>query len=346
MRMTRAASDDRMPAPNPPVDLDRDRAVLGAALRARLDEISRTVVETWHRRSPVAAAAASASVGADILHTTTLSTLAIVAYLTEGRVQSEDEALAIAATGKAALRETIALSELTKLYFYWRDAMLATLATESAHLGIDDSVVAHTVAIVRGGSDGSIIRMAKQFDSERRRLQDALETERSRLAHQAFHDALTGLANRRLFFDRLSHALALAQRHGFGLALLYLDVDEFKTINDCFGHVAGDRVLVGIAEQLVAAVRSTDTVARLGGDEFVVVYEQLADPVGDAVALAERIAKAISAPNATGCQVSASIGIAIAGDGTRPDELIRRADHAMYAAKRHGPGHHHLAGPA
>jgi diguanylate cyclase (GGDEF)-like protein len=136
----------------------------------------------------------------------------------------------------------------------------------------------------------------------------------------------------------------LSQRHGSGLALLYLDVDEFKTINDQFGHITGDRVLVAIAEQLVAAVRSTDTVARLGGDEFVVVYEQLSDPVGDAVTLAERISTAISASSATGCRVSASIGIAVADAATQPDELIRRADHAMYAAKRHGPGRYHLAG--
>ena len=320
-----------------------DRAALGIALRASADRISQIVLETWHERCPEQAAVAHPQVAEDILKTTAWSTLAIVDYLVNGRPQSEDQARAIAATGKAPLRDLIALSDLTKLYFYWRDTTIATLTDCAAELAIADEILAHALAVVRRGSDGSIVRMAKQFDHERARLERELAIERSRLAHHAFHDALTGLPNRRLFFDRLSHALALVERHGKGIALLYLDVDAFKSINDHFGHIAGDQVLTSIAETLIAMVRKTDTVARLGGDEFVVLYEQLNTPIADAGKLAQRIVDALATSAHGGApSVTASIGIAVTACGVNPDTLLRRADDAMYCAKRQGGSRYHL----
>ena len=213
----------------------------------------------------------------------------------------------------------------------------------AAELAIADEILAHALAVVRRGSDGSIVRMAKQFDHERARLERELAIERSRLAHHAFHDALTGLPNRRLCVDRLSHALALVQRHGKGIALLYLDVDAFKSINDHFGHIAGDQVFTSIAETLIAMVRKTDTVARLGGDEFVVLYEQLNTPIADAGKLAQRIADALATSAHPGPPpVTASIGIAVTACGVNPDALLRRADDAMYCAKRQGGSRYHL----
>ncbi|HTL84790.1 MAG TPA: GGDEF domain-containing protein [Acidimicrobiia bacterium] len=320
-------------------------AALAVALQARIEAVSRTVLATWHQRSPEAASTADLRVQDDILRTTESATFAIVQYLSNGQLQSEDQARVIAATGKAPLRDTIALAELNKLYLYWRDVMIAVLTEEAHALALDADLILEATAIVRAGSDGSIIRMAKQFDAERRRLQRDLAVEQSRLEHHAFHDALTGLPNRRLFFDRLSHALDLSHRHSSGIGLLFIDVDQFKAINDRLGHDCGDRVLIAVAERLVETARDTDTVARLGGDEFVVLYEQLHDPSREGIALAERIAEAFAETITAGdheLHASASIGIAVTIAGGDADTLIRQADDAMYIAKRRGRGGYHL----
>jgi diguanylate cyclase (GGDEF)-like protein len=323
----------------------RSSRTLAIALDARIEEISRRVLTTWHERSPEAASAADLRVQNDILRTTEMSTFAIVQYLSDGQLQSADHARVIAATGKAPLRDTIVLAELTKLYLYWRDVTIAVLTEEAAALGLEADLTNEAVAIVRGGSDGSIVRMTKEFDAERGRLQRDLGIEQARLEHHAFHDALTGLPNRRLFFDRLSHALDLSHRHQSGIGLLFVDVDQFKSVNDRFGHDVGDRVLVEVAERLVRSARDADTVARLGGDEFIVLFEQLHDPESEGIALAERIGTALAEPIPTSdleLHVSASIGIAVTTCGGDADRIIRRADDAMYVAKREGPGSYHL----
>ena len=162
------------------------------------------------------------------------------------------------------------------------------------------------------------------------------------LRHQAFHDVLTGLANRSLFRDRLGHALARASRGANPTAVLYLDIDDFKAVNDRFGHAEGDRLLVAVADRLRSATRAGDTVARLGGDEFAVIVEE-SDPT-EAQAAADRILAALRESFDLGdreATVRASIGIAIHDvDGGDADEVLRRADIAMYAAKaRGGDGH-------
>jgi diguanylate cyclase (GGDEF)-like protein len=318
---------------------------LAIALDARIEEISRRVLTTWHERSPEAASAADLRVQHDILRTTGMSTFGMVQYLSDGQLQSADHARFIAATGKAPLRDTIVLAELTKLYLYWRDITIDALIEDAAALGLDVDLTNEVVAIVRGASDGSIVRMTKEFDAERGRLQRELGIEQARLEHHAFHDALTGLPNRRLFFDRLSHALDLSHRHQSGIGLLFVDVDRFKSVNDRFGHDVGDRVLVEVADRLVAAARDADTVARLGGDEFIVLFERLQDPQSEGIALAERIARALAEPITTSdleLHVSASIGIAVTTCGGDADRIIRRADDAMYVAKRERPGNYHL----
>jgi diguanylate cyclase (GGDEF)-like protein/PAS domain S-box-containing protein len=166
--------------------------------------------------------------------------------------------------------------------------------------------------------------------SERRRLEE-------QLTHQAFHDPLTGLANRALFRDRVSHALALAQRRGSPVTVLFLDLDDFKKVNDSLGHGEGDRLLIAVAERFLACARSADTVARLGGDEFAILIEGAEGRDG----LPDRLAAAMSHPfSLSGNQVraTASIGVASASPGDRADDLLRNADMAMYAAKRHGKG--------
>jgi len=166
--------------------------------------------------------------------------------------------------------------------------------------------------------------------SERRRLEE-------QLTHQAFHDPLTGLANRALFRDRVSHALALAQRRGSPVTVLFLDLDDFKTVNDSLGHAEGDRLLIAVAERFLACARSADTVARLGGDEFAILIEGADGRDG----LPDRLAAAMSHPftlSGNQVRVTVSIGVASASADDSADDLLRNADMAMYAAKRHGKG--------
>ena len=167
---------------------------------------------------------------------------------------------------------------------------------------------------------------------ERVRFQNELE-------HQAFHDALTGLANRVLFKDRVEHALTRAARSGGNVAVLFMDIDDFKLVNDSYGHVLGDNLLVQVAERLRAILRSSDTAARLGGDEFAILLENAADQQ-EACRVAER-ALALFDDNylldSAELAASVSIGVAVSdGSHTSAEELLRDADVAMYSAKAHG----------
>ena len=161
--------------------------------------------------------------------------------------------------------------------------------------------------------------------------------------HQSFHDSLTGLPNRLLLLDRLGQATAHRERAHARVAVLFMDLDHFKEINDSLGHAAGDRLLQVVAERLAACVREGDTVARVGGDEFVVMLVEL-QQLADAALVAEKIIATVS----EACQIEGSelhvmpsIGMAIfPGDGADPDTLLRNADIAMYHAKRDGGAHY------
>jgi diguanylate cyclase (GGDEF)-like protein/PAS domain S-box-containing protein len=158
------------------------------------------------------------------------------------------------------------------------------------------------------------------------------------LTHQAFHDPLTGLANRVLFLDRVAHALSLMTRHRQTLAVLFVDLDGFKNINDSLGHAAGDALLAVIARRLLTCVRTADTVARLGGDEFAFLIEDATDE-NSASAVAERVAEAVRQPielEGTEVVITASIGITTADMEGSAADLLRDADMAMYVAKGRG----------
>jgi diguanylate cyclase (GGDEF)-like protein len=161
------------------------------------------------------------------------------------------------------------------------------------------------------------------------------------LAHRVLHDPLTDLPNRTLFFDRLELALARLRRHHTSIAVLFIDLDNFKVVNDSLGHGAGDRLLVELGERLRKAIRPSDTIARFGGDEFVVLCEDIADARG-AVAVGERVVAAASEPfvlEGRDMYVSASVGVSLAIDGdATPETLLRDADVAMYRAKERGRG--------
>jgi diguanylate cyclase (GGDEF)-like protein/PAS domain S-box-containing protein len=167
------------------------------------------------------------------------------------------------------------------------------------------------------------------------------------LAHQAFHDPVTGLANRALFGERVRHAVARARRSERGLAVVFLDIDDFKTINDSLGHDAGDQVLLDVAQRIAASVRPSDTAARFGGDEFAVLLEDVGGPQ-EAADAAERILAALTAPLTVAgkeLRVGASLGISVDEGWTGADEIVRNADAAMYIAKRDGKGTYRLFEP-
>jgi diguanylate cyclase (GGDEF)-like protein/PAS domain S-box-containing protein len=164
------------------------------------------------------------------------------------------------------------------------------------------------------------------------------------LRHQAVHDPLTGLANRTLLRDRLEHALARSDREGGATGVLFVDLDNFKAVNDSYGHATGDAVLMDLGGRLRTAVRPGDTVARVGGDEFVVVCEQIDEQ--SALALGQRLQHAIRLPvdtNEVNHRLAASIGIALGH--TDPDALLADADTAVYRAKAHGRGRVELYQP-
>jgi diguanylate cyclase (GGDEF)-like protein/PAS domain S-box-containing protein len=178
--------------------------------------------------------------------------------------------------------------------------------------------------------------------SERRAFEE-------QLTHQAFHDPVTGLANRALFVERVRHALARGRREGCGLAVVFLDLDDFKTINDSLGHAAGDEVLVEVGKRLATSIRVGDTAARFGGDEFALLLEDIED-VREATDTTERVIEALGAPVRAAHKeltVRCSGGISVVV-GDRPgfaDELIRDADSAMYIAKREGKGGYRIFEP-
>jgi diguanylate cyclase (GGDEF)-like protein/PAS domain S-box-containing protein len=162
----------------------------------------------------------------------------------------------------------------------------------------------------------------------------------ARLLEQALLDPLTQLGNRRLLSDRVSHALARRTRRSSDVALLLLDLDHFKFVNDTLGHANGDLLLISVAARLRGALRSEDTIARLGGDEFAVLLEDLENS-SEADATAERIQRALEQPFVLAERevfVRASIGIAWATDGQQVDDLLTDADVAMYSAKSAGRG--------
>ncbi|MDP9346956.1 MAG: EAL domain-containing protein [Actinomycetota bacterium] len=221
----------------------------------------------------------------------------------------------------------------------WGEALASCGATKAVHRAQrrDGSTVwLESVfrCVFENGKPAEIMCVARDV-SERRNAE-------AELAHRALHDALTGLPNRTLFGDRLAQALRRVRRTERGVAVLFIDLDRFKVVNDSLGHKAGDRLLVDVTARLSAVLRPSDTLARFGGDELTLVCEQVAGE-NEAIAIAERVLGAFAEPFPTGGDgeafLQASIGIAVSRHGFEtPDDLIRDADTAMYRAKQSGGG--------
>jgi diguanylate cyclase (GGDEF)-like protein len=200
------------------------------------------------------------------------------------------------------------------------------LAVEAVQRGAQDY-------LVKGQLTSALLVRSVRYAIERQRLLAELKR------RLAFHDPLTGLPNRQLLYDRLSLALAQARRDLRPVAVLFIDLDGFKHINDAHGHGIGDIVLQAAAQRVRDAIRKSDTAARLGGDEFIVILGEVSQPAAAGV-VAEKVLEALDVPFDVGGQqlfVSASVGISIyPGDGTDPEALVQNADRAMYRAKARG----------
>ena len=267
------------------------------------------------------------------------------------RRESEARLQALAALGERALAGADAVSlaaEAVDLIVTWVDVVGAEVrVARDGVLAARGSVATPQLRFPIGPGDALVIAPDGLFGDREvalaravaNTLATALERLRDeeRVRHDAVHDPLTGLANRTLLRDRIAHATARAQRNHTTAAVLFVDLDDFKSVNDRHGHGAGDAVLVEIAARIAPAIRPGDTAARYGGDEFVAVCEDIDEPV--ALQIAHRILEAVQAPLRTGVagyRPSASIGVAV---GPRDAEsLLADADAAAYRAKANGRG--------
>jgi diguanylate cyclase (GGDEF)-like protein len=263
------------------------------------------------------------------------STLAVASWLAGGRPEEgRDTSKWVFETyGQWAAERVAQLNEVAKRCLRWRDAVQGVLAEIAVEKGIPQEPVLRAMGMVQKTIDVTIVRMCECFETER------VKTD-AQLAFMATHDTLTGLPNRTLILDRVEQALLRAERHQTPVAALFVDIDNFKTVNDTLGHEAGDELLRHVTARLQGVVRATDALGRLGGDEFVVIAEGVSLQAGPEL-IAERLLEALSlpirvtVPHETQLTVTASIGIAV-GARPSPEELLRDADIAMYRAKKEG----------
>ena len=230
-------------------------------------------------------------------------------------------------------RFQLSVALLTRLNLWWSEATRTVLAEEAARLKISKATLDEACDMVVKSCHSSLVRMGKQYDAEFQSLYE-------RLSHLALHDPLTGLVNRTMLVDWLDRAIARLARHPGGLAVAFMDLDNFKDVNDAYGHACGDKVLIELASRLAAQMRPEDVVARFGGDEFVAIFGDLSDPLDAAQTIAERLHSIVTEPvrvNGEDFHMTISIGIAVVREpGCHSDEVLALADAAMYSVKKTG----------
>jgi len=242
--------------------------------------------------------------------------------------------------GELAAQRAALLNEVTLRCLCWRDSMAEILHESATLLHVSAETLRDALNILQLSLEFSLVRMCECFEIERKHTDEELERREEELAFLATHDPLTGLPNRTLILDRVEQMLARSRRSQTPVAAMFIDIDNFKGINDTLGHAAGDELLRAVAARLEGVVRDVDALGRLGGDEFVVISEDLSLAAG-AELIAERLLDALQHPfdlgaaEGTRVSVTASVGIAT-GEGMSAEELLRDADIAMYSAKWDG----------
>jgi diguanylate cyclase (GGDEF)-like protein len=317
------------------MELERDLQRLGEALNAQTKEVVAGIL----RRNGESGVVLEPIVEESFVKVGTVSTVAVARWMAgEGPEVARDvgqESWSI--FGQLAAQRAAPLNEVTKRCLRWRDATDDVMREVAKRLELSAEVLDRALGMLQRSLDVTLVRMCQSFESERQQAQEELARRQEELAFMATHDALTGLPNRTLILDRAEQMLVRARRNQTPVAALFVDLDNFKSINDTLGHGVGDQLLCAVASRLEGVVRDIDALGRLGGDEFVVVAEGMSLAAGPEL-IAERLLAAFKHPfNLEGAKgtrlvVTASVGIAM-GDRSSAEELLRDADIAMYRAK-------------
>jgi diguanylate cyclase (GGDEF)-like protein len=327
------------PSPPAPIaELKEDVRPLGEALKARAGD----VLELTEARVRGRADDVDPMVKDRFERINKSSTMAVARWIagegSEVAIEAGRETWVI--YGELAAHRAASLNQLMKRCVWWRDSVVHVLKDSAKELDTSREALSQAETILQLSLEFSLVKMSKSFDTERQRTDAELTRREEELSFMATHDALTGLPNRTLIRDRLEQMLARGTRTHGQVAALFVDIDNFKTVNDTLGHEAGDQLLQAVAARLDGVLRASDALGRLGGDEFVVICEELTPEAGPEM-IAERLLEALKPSfklgpgEGTRFTVGASIGIALADRSTAP-ELLREADIAMYRAKWDG----------
>ncbi len=323
----RARAQLARPFPKPSADLAR----LGEALRSRTDEVVERIV------------AASAASGLTLDDTVekrfrrvgALSTLAVAGWMAGDSLEkARDVGLEVwQIFGQLAAQRAAPLTEVTKCCLRWREAAGQMAGECAAGLDLRADTLDEALLILQRTLDITLVHVCECFEAERKHADEEL-------AFLATHDPLTGLPNRTLILDRVEQMLARSRRAKTPVACVFIDLDNFKLINDTLGHTAGDELLRAVAARLQHVLRETDALGRLGGDEFVVIAEEMSLAAGPEL-IAERLLEALAEPfmlldGTSSVKANASLGVASTRADTPAEELLRNADIAMYRAKWDG----------
>jgi diguanylate cyclase (GGDEF)-like protein len=325
------------PPPEAAGEPNADVRRLGEELRAQTEEVVRRTVA----RSQGSGVVLDTVVEERFERVGEVSTLAVARWMAG---ESPEAAMEIARDvwhifGQLAAQRAAPLSEVTKRCWRWRDAASEVLEEASTRLSLGAEALSLALEMLETSLRLTLVQMCECFDSERQLADEELNRRQEELAFMATHDALTGLPNRALVVDRLEQMLLRARHTKAPVAALFIDLDNFKNINDTLGHAAGDELLRGVAARLDGVVRDVDALGRLGGDEFVIVAAEMSLIAGPEL-VAERLLDALREPFKLGDEqiavtVTASIGIAC-GERASANDLLRDADIAMYRAKWSG----------
>ncbi len=318
-------------APETVGEPEQDVCRLGEELRAQTAEVVRRTVA----RSRASGVTLDGVVEERFERVGEVSTTAVASWMAG---ESAEAAVEIGRDvwhifGQLAAQRAAPLSEVTKRCWRWRDAVSEVLEEAAARLGLGPRALSLATEMLEVSLRLTLVQVCECFDSERQLADEELDRRQEELAFMATHDALTGLPNRALVVDRLEQMLLRARHSKTPVAALFIDLDNFKNINDTLGHAAGDELLRGVAARLDGVVRDVDALGRLGGDEFVIVAAEMSLVAGPEL-VAERLLDALKEPFKLGDEripvtVTASIGIAC-GERASANDLLRDADIAMY----------------